>query len=260
VHLRWKVSRITEAIGDTFDFTVTIVNMQHQRHRLNPAVVLILVAFSLGIHSASAEQVTVTFSGTIDHSTDYNSVSELGVPFSGVLSYDSHDPLLLTVPATANTPALEEYTFGPTDSLILNIGSYTFSAYGTFGSQNLLLVGSGPNVDLFSVSALYGSDITSNFPGFAPYNLGFEVAGPPGLLTNPGLPTSFNFSDVVTPGYGGYTSGVSIDGYVSGSDLDIFGGNNYSSLEVTETPEPSTNMLVSLGLVGIVLRRKLANR
>jgi len=224
------------------------------------------MACSFGAHPASASQIVLTFAGTIDHSqNNISTISLLGEPFSGELSYDSDDPILFSVPGSPSTPAVTRYSFGPSDFLTLTIGTYTFSASGNaVGTNNALDViyhqswSGGPSVDLFSMGAVLGSNISSNFPGFVPYALDFEIAGPAGLLTSPGLPTSFDFSKVVSPAFGGFTTGAGVDSFPDANFANTaFEGTSFTSLQIQAAPEAGTGSLLAAGLLGLVLTPKV---
>jgi hypothetical protein len=219
--------------------------------------VVVALAFSLGAYPAAASQIVFTFAGTINYSTDASSsISELGSPFSGTLSYNSNDPVFTSSPS-GSIPMVTIYSFGSSDSIILTVGGFTYSASGVgVGTPNQLEVIAGAGYEVFSATA-WGSNISTAVPGFTPYSLSFELAGPPGLLTSPGLPTSFDLTDVVTPGYDGVTTGASVD---SSPVYDAFEGTDFSSLEVQPTPEAATRVSVAFGLLVFLLLRKLRRK
>jgi hypothetical protein len=216
------------------------------------------ITLLFGTGAASAGQIVLTFSGTINDSIDNtSSISLLGLPFSGSLSYDSNDPILF---ATAPPLVTTVYSFGPPDFLTLTIGSFTFSASGSAAGNELAVEYhqiNGVAYDSFEMAANLSS-ISSNFPGFLPTLLEFGIAGTPGLLIAPGLPQNFNFSDVVSNGFGFRPTDILVAAFppLGGSAIDAFGANQFTSLQIQTTPEPATVSLLAFGLLGLVLMWK----
>ena len=212
--------------------------------RFGSTLVAVIVSLMVGA-SASAAPIFVTFAGTVTVSTTPG--IDVGTAYSGKVLYDTSDPMLWPAPA-------EFYSFGTTDMLSITIGNCTFagSGPGTFFLPNGLgvrhnQVFNGQSAgDLFE--AIVNSSATSNCAAFSPYELFFEIVGPPGLLIGNGIPSSFDLSKVVQPSFSGYGTGAGA--FFAGNQLFL---GNLTSIEVAAVPEPSTGILLSSILCGFVL-------
>jgi hypothetical protein len=219
------------------------------------ALVSLGILICLGSTRASASPILLTFGGTIDYSTV--SAVPVGTPYFGSLRYDTTDAVLSTSSTTVTF-----YSFGPSDSLTLSTGPYTFSISGNSpdGFQNQLQVVyqqtfGGEVTDVFFAGDTSETGFSSNLPGFTPIFFGFQIAGPPGLLTANELPESVDFSKVDPVGYGIASTSVG----VSFSDGELFSGD-FNSLEIQAVPEPATGVLLSLIILGLILRSKRVSR
>ncbi|HLX42620.1 MAG TPA: PEP-CTERM sorting domain-containing protein [Bryobacteraceae bacterium] len=224
-------------------------------YRLKRAGIFLVILVCFGSTCASASPFLLTFGGTIDYST--TSAVPVGTPYFGSLRYDTTDAVLLSI-----SPTSAVYSFGPSDSLTLSTGPYTFSISGNSpdGFQNQLQVVyqqtfDGEVADVFFAGDYSETGISSNLPGLTPTFLGFQIAGPPGLLTADGLPESFDFSKVDPVGYGIAATQVG----VSFADGELFSGD-FNSLEIQAVPEPATGVLLSSIVLGLILRRKRVSR
>ena len=217
------------------------------------------IGWLFGAGLASGGQIVLTFSGTISQSVNsISSTSLLGQPFSGSATYDSNDPILsVGGPIPVVTSA---YSFGPLDLLTLTIGGFTFSASGSAPGNSLFVeyhqINGGAAYDYFAMSANLSS-ISSNVPGFLPTLLSIDIAGVPGLLTAPGLPQNFDFSNVVSGGLGGRPTSIFVGAFPpsGGSPIFLFRADEFTSLQIRAVPEPATGSLLASVLIALVLRR-----
>jgi hypothetical protein len=198
--------------------------------------------------SASAGQILITYSGNVTASNTPG--IDVGAPYSGSLLYDTTDALL-------SPPPYATYAFGPSDTLAITVDGCTFSATGpgVNSSSNTLTVAhdqvsNGQATDDFD--AVTNPSATSNCNAFSPYELFFAIAGPPGLLAGTEIPSTFDLSKVVQPGYG--QNGTGAGAFFPGSNgSPYFFLGDYTSLQVATVPEPCPGLLTGLTLCGLVL-------
>jgi hypothetical protein len=211
--------------------------------RLKPVILVVAIA-AVVASPASAGIMLLTFTGTITSSEIPGILS--GTPYSGQVLYDTADPVLNGAPPETT------FSFGPMDQLSVVVGSYTFQSSGAMFANQLAVdyenTVDGPSRDVFLADHTNGSGITSNLPGFAPVFLGFQIAGPPGLLPDGGLPTSVNFSDVVPGGYSG-ASTIMVIADLSGRDVR----GDFSSFQLQTVPEPASTALVGSVILGLMI-------
>jgi hypothetical protein len=134
------------------------------------------------------------------------------MPFSGYVLYQT--PGIIS--GSSTNPPFTSFSFGSSDLVTLTVGSYTFSVAGGNANSSFDAFGvtqdSPISGDVFSagVDGENASAINSNLAGFSPNFLVFQIAGPPGLLSNEDLPTTIDFSKVAPGGYGNASTGIAV--------------------------------------------------
>jgi len=221
------------------------------------AATVVLVSCS----SASAAQIVLTFSGSVTTSL-VPSIS-VGTPYSGVVLYDTADPLFSSV-------QFDSYSFQPSDMLAITVGSCTFTGSGPasqsgFGFNGVAVahhqVFNGQLAgDLFE--AVTSDFLTSSCQALSPIEVSFDVVGPPGLLIGDGIPSNFDLSKVVQPSYSGYGTSAGVffaeNQFIDGNPEREFFDGNFTSIQVAPVPEPSTLILVGSILCDLVVVRPAA--
>jgi hypothetical protein len=190
----------------------------------------------------------LTFSGTVTASTEPG--ISIGVPYSGEILYDTTDTMVDPAPS-------EFYLFGANDHLAITVGGCTFTGSGPGTSllpngvsASYHQVFNGQSVgDLFE--AVVNSSATSSCPAFSPYELYFQIVGSSGLLTSDGIPSALDLSQVAQPSYSGYGTGAGA--FFQGSQ---FFSGNFTSLQLTDVPEPSELTAIGAILCGLVFARR----
>jgi hypothetical protein len=220
------------------------------RKALSSALIAAIL-YLLGSAAASAAEIELTFSGTIVSSSA--SGIDVGTSYSGEVLYDTGDPTVATI------APFEIYGFGPNDEISINVGGCTFSASGSGSGSNSSgvvddqLLNFGLMGDFFGVTA--DAPNPSTCLSLSPSQLSLQLVGPLGLLTGNGIPTGFDFNNLVQPAYSGYGSDM---GMVFGSQQILVG--NFSAIQYSSVPEPSTVFPLIVVLAGVVWRRLASGR